>query len=104
MRCRAGTKRCCPNTSRRRRSPGTCPAIRSADRGRATARERVTRHAYGMSVVLQRRRLSSRPIEGPAYEIRGALPEDEDQIVEIARHLNTVNLPDERAGVKQILD
>jgi arginine N-succinyltransferase len=30
--------------------------------------------------------------------------EDEEQILEIARHLNTVNLPDEREGVKQILD
>ena len=29
---------------------------------------------------------------------------DEDQIHEIARHLNTVNLPDEREGVRQILD
>jgi arginine N-succinyltransferase len=38
------------------------------------------------------------------YEIRGSMLEDEDQIHEIARHLNTVNLPDEREGVKQILD
>ena len=40
----------------------------------------------------------------PAYEIRGALIEDEEQILSIARHLNTVNLPDEREGVRQILD
>lgn len=38
------------------------------------------------------------------YEIRGALPEDEDQILAIARHLNTVNLPEERSGVQQILE
>lgn len=38
------------------------------------------------------------------YEIRGAVPEDEDQIHDIARHLNTVNLPDERRGVREILD
>ncbi|MBX3192257.1 MAG: arginine N-succinyltransferase [Labilithrix sp.] len=30
--------------------------------------------------------------------------EDEAQILEIARHLNTVNLPEEEEGVKQILD
>lgn len=40
----------------------------------------------------------------PAYEIRGVLAEDEDQILSIARHLNTVNLPDEREGVRQILE
>ena len=38
------------------------------------------------------------------YEIRGALPNDEEQILAIARHLNTVNLPDQRDGVQQILD
>lgn len=42
--------------------------------------------------------------EAPAFEIRGALPSDEDQIFEIACHLNTVNLPDDREGVRQILD
>lgn len=43
-------------------------------------------------------------IEGPLYELRGSVPEDEEQILSIARHLNTVNLPDEREGVKQILE
>ncbi len=38
------------------------------------------------------------------FEIRGAVPDDEDQIVAIARHLNTVNLPDDREGVQQILE
>ncbi len=42
--------------------------------------------------------------EGPRYEIRGGVPEDEEQILAVARHLNTVNLPDEREGVKQILE
>lgn len=41
---------------------------------------------------------------GPAYEIRGAVVEDEDQILAVARHLNTVNLPDDREGVRQILE
>jgi arginine N-succinyltransferase len=40
----------------------------------------------------------------PLYEIRGALAEDEEQILAIARHLNTVNLPHEQEGVEQILD
>lgn len=42
--------------------------------------------------------------QGPSYEIRGAVADDEEQILAIARHLNTVNLPDEREGVSQILD
>jgi arginine N-succinyltransferase len=41
--------------------------------------------------------------EGPGYEIRGAVEADEDQILAIARHLNTVNLPDQRAGVHEIM-
>ena len=41
--------------------------------------------------------------EGAPYEIRGAVETDEDQILAIARHLNTVNLPDQREGVQQIL-
>lgn len=40
----------------------------------------------------------------PVYEIRGAMPEDEEQLLAIARHLNTVNLPDEREALQQILD
>jgi arginine N-succinyltransferase len=46
---------------------------------------------------------SKRAPEGPQYEIRGAVETDEDQILAIARHLNTVNLPDQREGVQQIL-
>lgn len=42
--------------------------------------------------------------EGPHYEIRGAVEADEEQILAIARHLNTVNLPDQREGVQQILE
>ncbi len=38
------------------------------------------------------------------YEIRGATLEDEEQILHVAHHLNTVNLPDEREGVRSILD
>jgi arginine N-succinyltransferase len=40
---------------------------------------------------------------GPHYEIRGAMDSDEEQILAIARHLNTVNLPAERAGVQEII-
>lgn len=40
----------------------------------------------------------------PRYEIRGSLVTDEEQILDIAGHLNTVNLPEEREGVKQILE
>lgn len=47
---------------------------------------------------------SARVTEGPQYEIRGSRLDDEDQILQIARHLNTVNLPDDRDGVRQILD
>lgn len=52
---------------------------------------------------------TSSPITGPSeaagarFEIRGAAPDDEEQILAIARHLNTVNLPDQREGVQQIL-
>jgi arginine N-succinyltransferase len=42
-------------------------------------------------------------IQGSRYEIRGAVEADEEQILAIARHLNTVNLPDQREGVQQIL-
>jgi arginine N-succinyltransferase len=42
--------------------------------------------------------------DGPQYEIRGAVVADEEQILAIARHLNTVNLPDQREGVQQILE
>jgi arginine N-succinyltransferase len=38
------------------------------------------------------------------FEIRGAVPDDEDQLLAVARHLNTVNLPDDRAEIRSILD
>lgn len=38
------------------------------------------------------------------YVIRGAMPSDEDAILDVARHLNTVNLPADREGIRQILD
>jgi len=47
---------------------------------------------------------AARAIEGPLYEIRGSTLEDEAQILAIARHLNTVNLPHEEEGVQQILE
>lgn len=40
----------------------------------------------------------------PKYELRGAMPSDEEAILAIARHLNTVNLSEEREGVGQMLD
>ena len=40
----------------------------------------------------------------PAYEIRGATLADEDDLLALAHHLNTVNLPDDRTAVTRILD
>jgi arginine N-succinyltransferase len=40
----------------------------------------------------------------PAFEIRGAVPEDEEQLFEVARHLNTVNLPADRDEIRAILE
>jgi arginine N-succinyltransferase len=40
----------------------------------------------------------------PAYEIRGAVPADEEQLLDVARHLNTVNLPADREEIRGILD
>lgn len=39
-----------------------------------------------------------------AYEIRGAERSDEDQLLEVARHLDSVNLPDDRDSIREILD
>jgi len=39
-----------------------------------------------------------------AYEIRGAMPADEDQLLSVARHLNTVNLPADREEIRGILE
>jgi arginine N-succinyltransferase len=39
-----------------------------------------------------------------AYEIRGAVSADEDQLLEVAHHLNTVNLPADRAAIRRILE
>jgi arginine N-succinyltransferase len=39
-----------------------------------------------------------------AYEIRGAGPADEEQLLAVAQHLNTVNLPAERGAIQSILD
>ena len=38
------------------------------------------------------------------YEIRGAVPSDEDQLLGVARHLNTVNLPNDREEIRGILE
>lgn len=46
----------------------------------------------------------SREKPEPRYELRGATLEDEAALHEVARHLNTVNLPDEREGIRQILE
>ncbi len=39
-----------------------------------------------------------------SYEIRAAMPTDEDDLLRVAHHLNTVNLPDDREGIRTILD
>lgn len=38
------------------------------------------------------------------YEIRGATLADEDQLLDVAHHLNTVNLPADREAIRTILD
>ncbi|MGD0675748.1 MAG: arginine N-succinyltransferase [Polyangiaceae bacterium] len=38
-----------------------------------------------------------------SYEIRSAVPADEDQLLEVAKHLNTVNLPADRAEIRSLL-
>jgi arginine N-succinyltransferase len=40
----------------------------------------------------------------PSYEIRGAVSSDEDQLLEVAHHLNTVNLPADRESIRGILE
>ncbi|MGH7272221.1 MAG: arginine N-succinyltransferase [Polyangiaceae bacterium] len=39
-----------------------------------------------------------------SFEIRSAAPEDEDQLLSVAEHLNTVNLPASREDIRGILD
>jgi arginine N-succinyltransferase len=39
-----------------------------------------------------------------AYEIRAALPGDEAQLLRVARHLNSVNLPNDRDSIHEIVD
>jgi arginine N-succinyltransferase len=41
---------------------------------------------------------------GCSFEIRGAVPADEDQLLEVARHLNTVNLPADRDEICGLLE
>jgi arginine N-succinyltransferase len=38
------------------------------------------------------------------YEVRGVEPSDEDQLLEVARHLDTVNLPDDREAIRAIIE
>jgi arginine N-succinyltransferase len=38
------------------------------------------------------------------FEIRGALPSDEDQLLRVAHHLNTVNLPEDREAIRTLLE
>jgi arginine N-succinyltransferase len=44
------------------------------------------------------------PRSAVRYEIRGAVPTDEDQLLEVARHLNTVNLPADRDEIRALLE
>ncbi len=39
-----------------------------------------------------------------AFEVRGALKSDEDQLLSVAQHLDTVNLPDDREEIRGILE
>ena len=38
------------------------------------------------------------------YEVRGALSTDEEQLLAVAEHLDTVNLPDDREEIRDILE
>ncbi len=38
------------------------------------------------------------------YEIRGAGPRDEEQVLELATYLNTVNLPNDRGHIQRLLE
>src|SRR5262245_11122726 len=38
------------------------------------------------------------------YEIRGVERSDEEQLLDVARHLDTVNLPDDREAIREIID
>lgn len=40
----------------------------------------------------------------PRFRIRGVLPTDHDDLVRVARHLNSVNLPDDPVAVRAIID
>ncbi|MFO0677871.1 MAG: arginine N-succinyltransferase [Polyangiaceae bacterium] len=39
-----------------------------------------------------------------SYEIRGAGPADEDELLDVAHHLNTVNLPADREAIRGLLE
>lgn len=39
-----------------------------------------------------------------AHEIRAAVPGDEEQLLTVARHLNSVNLPDDRPSIHEIVE
>jgi arginine N-succinyltransferase len=39
-----------------------------------------------------------------AFEIRAALPGDEEQLLGVARHLNSVNLPDDESSIHEIVE
>ncbi|HEU4576637.1 MAG TPA: arginine N-succinyltransferase [Polyangiaceae bacterium] len=41
--------------------------------------------------------------QSPRYEIRGATTSDEEQLLALAGHLDTVNLPDDRQSVRDLL-
>ncbi|MGZ5966255.1 MAG: arginine N-succinyltransferase [Polyangiales bacterium] len=40
----------------------------------------------------------------PRFRIRGVLPKDHDDLVRVAKHLNSVNLPEDAAAVQGIID
>lgn len=40
----------------------------------------------------------------PRYEVHGATSKDERELLDLARHLNTVNLPNSRAHIARLLD
>src|SRR5690606_9031962 len=92
--------------------PGSGPEERGAGRGGAlglvAAGELDHASAGSQRAASANRRPRADRFAAPPktmrYEIRAAVPEDEEQLLELAGHLNTVNLPNDRGHVRKLLD
>src|SRR5262249_38255903 len=57
-----------------------------------------------IGVTLARRAVHGTSAVVLPFEIRGADPDDEDQLLAVAHHLDTVNLPNDREAIRGILE